>query len=163
MKNNNWTKKTVDRFNTDKKQIRKDYKPKEEQMKGTSISVWNGDVNGALRKLKKILERADRQKELSKREFYEKPSAKRKRTKRCRSQKNTNEQRTCKSLKENGMPHTGDSFRISVMKAKREKRKAVMQISKSAVDRRLRHPVDVLNVKDRCRERRIRSSYTRGT
>ena len=77
MKNNNWTKKTVDRFNTDKKQIRKDYKPKEEQMKGTSISVWNGDVNGALRKLKKILERADRQKELSKREFYEKPSAKR--------------------------------------------------------------------------------------
>ena len=50
-------------------------------MKGTSISVWNGDVNGALRKLKKILERADRQKELSKREFYEKPSAKRKKAK----------------------------------------------------------------------------------
>lgn len=81
MKNNNWKKNTVDRFNTDKKRQQKNYKPKEEKMKGTSISVWNGDVNGALRKLKKILERADRQKELSKREFYEKPSAKRKRLK----------------------------------------------------------------------------------
>jgi hypothetical protein len=83
MKNNNWTKKTVDRFNTDKKQIRKDYKPKEEQMKGTSISVWNGDVNGALRKLKKILVLNVN-------------------VKRMPQSKEQEKQRTCRSLKENG-------------------------------------------------------------
>jgi|TARA_B110000444_G_scaffold231663_1_gene239778 small subunit ribosomal protein S21 len=124
MKNNNWTKKTVDRFNTDKKQIRKDYKPKEEQMKGTSISVWNGDVNGALRKLKKILERADRQKELSKREFYEKPSAKRKRKKDA-AVKRTRKAEDMQISKGEWMPHTGDNLKS--MKGKREKRKAFMQ------------------------------------
>lgn len=124
MKNNNWTKKTVDRFNTDRKQIRKDYKPKEEQMKGTSISVWNGDVNGALRKLKKILERADRQKELSKREFYEKPSAKRKRKKDA-AIKRTRKAEDLQISKGEWMPHTGDNLKS--MKGKREKRKAFMQ------------------------------------
>ena len=124
MKNNNWTKKTVHRFNTDKKQIRKDYKPKEEQMKGTSISVWNGDVNGALRKLKKILERADRQKELSKREFYEKPSAKRKRKKDA-AVKRTRKAEDMQISKGEWMPHTGDNLKS--MKGKREKRKAFMQ------------------------------------
>jgi|TARA_R110002153_G_scaffold7259_1_gene32613 small subunit ribosomal protein S21 len=48
---------------------------------GTSVEVRNGDVGGALRRLKKILENDDRQKELAKREYYEKPSAKRKRIK----------------------------------------------------------------------------------
>ncbi len=124
MKNNNWTKKTVDRFNTDKKQIRKDYKPKEEKMKGTSISVWNGDVNGALRKLKKILERADRQKELSKREFYEKPSAKRKRKKDA-AVKRTRKAEDIQISKGEWMPHTGDNLKS--MKGKRERRKAFMQ------------------------------------
>jgi len=124
MKNNNWTKKTVDRFNTDRKQIRKDYKPKEEKMKGTSISVWNGDVNGALRKLKKILERADRQKELSKREFYEKPSAKRKRKKDA-AVKRTRKAEDIQISKGEWMPHTGDNLKS--MKGKREKRKAFMQ------------------------------------
>ena len=49
--------------------------------KGRSITVVNGNVNLAIRKLKKVLERMDFQKELSKREYYEKPSAKRKRRK----------------------------------------------------------------------------------
>lgn len=46
---------------------------------GATVQVRNGDVNYALRKLKKILDRDDRQKDLAKNEFYEKPSIKRKR------------------------------------------------------------------------------------
>lgn len=46
---------------------------------GTSVQVRGDDVNGALRRLKKILEADDRQRELSKREFYEKPSIRNKR------------------------------------------------------------------------------------
>lgn len=46
---------------------------------GASVEVRNGDVNGALRRLKKILDNADRQRELSKREFFEKPSVKNRR------------------------------------------------------------------------------------
>ena len=50
-------------------------------IRGCKVTVRNGDVNGALRTLKKILDRDDRQKELAKREFYERPSIKRKRAK----------------------------------------------------------------------------------
>lgn len=124
MKNNNWKKNTVDRFNTDKKRQQKNYKPKEEKMKGTSISVWNGDVNGALRKLKKILERADRQKELSKREFYEKPSAKRKRKKDA-AVKRTKKAEDLAIAKGEWMPYTDHSSKS--MKGKRERRKVFMQ------------------------------------
>lgn len=46
-----------------------------------SIEVRNGDVNKAIRVLKKRLERADFQKELAKQGYYEKPSVKRKRKK----------------------------------------------------------------------------------
>lgn len=48
--------------------------------KGTSVEVRNNDVNHALRKLKKILENDNRQKELAKREYFEKSSVKRKRS-----------------------------------------------------------------------------------
>ena len=51
------------------------------QNKGASIYVRNDDVNGALRRLKKVLEADNRHKELASREYYEKPSAKRKRLK----------------------------------------------------------------------------------
>ena len=57
-----------------------DKKKQQKKFSGRSIEVYNDDVNGAIRKLKKVLERMDFQKELSKREFYEKPSKKRKRT-----------------------------------------------------------------------------------
>jgi ribosomal protein S21 len=50
-------------------------------IRGCKVTVRNGDVNGALRTLKKILDRDNRQKELAKREFYERPSIKRKRAK----------------------------------------------------------------------------------
>lgn len=47
---------------------------------GASVEVRNGDVNGALRRLKKILDNANRQKELAKREFFEKDSIKNRRS-----------------------------------------------------------------------------------
>lgn len=45
------------------------------QVSGRSIEVRNGNVNFAIRKLKKVLERMDFQKEVAKREYFEKPSA----------------------------------------------------------------------------------------
>ena len=67
-----------------------------DKFKGASVEVRNGDVNGAIRKLKKILENADRQKELAKREFYEKPTSVLKRKKAAavkREQKNQRKNR----------------------------------------------------------------------
>ena len=51
------------------------------ELTGAKIEVRNDDVNGALRRLRKVLERDNRQKELSKREYHEKGSIKRKRAK----------------------------------------------------------------------------------
>ena len=45
------------------------------------VEVRNGDVNKAIRILKKKLEKSDFQKELAKQQYYEKPSEKRKRKK----------------------------------------------------------------------------------
>jgi len=50
-------------------------------IRGSKVEVRNGDVNYALRKMKKILERNDWQKDLAKHEFFEKGSVKRKRRK----------------------------------------------------------------------------------
>lgn len=66
------------KFNNNKQHNRRDNTP---EYRGASVGVRNGDVNGALRRLKKILENDNRQKELAKREFYEKPSVSRKRRK----------------------------------------------------------------------------------
>ena len=49
------------------------------RIQGANVEVRNDDVNGALRRLKKILETSNRQKELAKHEYYEKPSAVKKR------------------------------------------------------------------------------------
>jgi len=75
-KNNNYKKD----FNHKARKKQRQQKEKD-KFSGRSIEVYNGDVNGAIRKLKKVLERMDFQKELSKREFYEKPCAKKKRKK----------------------------------------------------------------------------------
>ncbi len=80
-RNNTHNKKFTKEWNTKKKydSPKKDehyldaYKP--------GIEVRNGDVNKAIRILKKRLEKADFQKEMAKQAFYEKPSAKRKRKK----------------------------------------------------------------------------------
>jgi ribosomal protein S21 len=50
-------------------------------IQGASVSVRNDDVNFALKKLKKILDDDNRQKDLAKHEFFEKNSVKRKRSK----------------------------------------------------------------------------------
>lgn len=76
MKNNNWNKNVKDSYNN--RRPRNDNRDRP-IVTGSKVEVRNGDVNGALRRLKKILERDNRQKDLAKHEFYEKPSRKRKR------------------------------------------------------------------------------------
>ena len=64
--------------------MKKDYRSRKDSgniIRGAKVSVRNGDVNGALRTLKKILDRDNRQRELAKREYYERPSIKKKRAK----------------------------------------------------------------------------------
>ena len=51
------------------------------QVKGLSVEVRNGDVNYALRKFKKKVQEDGILQDLRAREFYEKPSAKRKKAK----------------------------------------------------------------------------------
>ena len=46
---------------------------------GTKIYVKNNDVNRAMRQLKKLMQREKVFQEIRRREYYEKPSAKRKR------------------------------------------------------------------------------------
>ena len=105
---------------------RKNWKPKQKQERnipkpnGREIPVINGNVNVALRKLKKVLEKMDFQKELSKREYYEKPSVKRKR------QKDQAKKRWNKKV--DGMIASGEWMPTPVvgqkhLKGKREKRK----------------------------------------
>lgn len=75
--NKNFTK----NYNSDRKQK---FQKKEEHYLDAfnpSVEVRNGDVNKAIRVLKKRLEKADFQKELAKQQYYEKPSETRKRKK----------------------------------------------------------------------------------
>jgi small subunit ribosomal protein S21 len=68
-------------YNSDRKQK---FQKKEEHYLDAfnpSIEVRNGDVNKAIRVLKKRLEKSDFQKELAKQQYYEKPSETRKRKK----------------------------------------------------------------------------------
>ncbi len=58
----------------------KSYRDPEEFFTGAKVAVRGDDVNGALRRLKKILENDNFQKDLAKHEFYEKPSVKNKRS-----------------------------------------------------------------------------------
>jgi small subunit ribosomal protein S21 len=50
-------------------------------IQGLKVEVRNGDFNKALRRFKKIVQEDGLLQELRKREYYEKPSAKRKREK----------------------------------------------------------------------------------
>lgn len=51
------------------------------QRRGMTVHVKNNDVNKALRRLKKIMQQEGIFQELRRREFFEQPSAKRKREK----------------------------------------------------------------------------------
>ena len=99
-------------------------KKKEEfldHFKGRHIEVRYDDVNGAVRRLKKVLEKMDFQKELSKREHYEKPSVKRKRMKDQAVKRSKKEQDNMISKGEYmPTPVSGQKY----VKGKREKRKA---------------------------------------
>jgi small subunit ribosomal protein S21 len=113
-------------FKKHKKPYRQDRKPQKKEhfldkFKGREIEVRYDDVNGAIRRLKKVLERMDFQKELSKREHYEKPSAKRKRQK-DQAIKKTKREIDNQIMRGEWMPpaQVGQKH----LKGKREKRKA---------------------------------------
>lgn len=122
MKNTNWKKNVKQSYNNNYSRPRQDdsYNWK---LTGTSVEVRNDDVSGALRRLKKILERDDRQRELSKREFYEKPSRQRKRNKdtaRSRWLREVDQRR-----RDGFWVDSQTSFDVTWMKTKRKRRKHV--------------------------------------
>jgi len=94
------------------------YQPKE-SFTGAKVEVRNGDVNGALRRLKKILENDNRQKELSKREFYEKPSVRKKRA--GDQQKKRAQRDRLKKISTGEMPYSPKAG-LEYMKSKRKRR-----------------------------------------
>jgi len=102
---------------------KKDFKPDN----GRSINVHNDNVNVALRKLKKVLERMDFQKEVSKREYYEKPSVKRKRLK---DQAVKKHKKSLDNMIASGQYLPTSSSGMKYLKGKREKRKAWLVIQK---------------------------------
>ena len=57
-----------------KKKFHKKRKPREKQMMGLSVPVYNNNVDIALRKLKKKLKDSNLFLELKKKAYYEKPS-----------------------------------------------------------------------------------------
>jgi small subunit ribosomal protein S21 len=95
------------------------------RIKGTNVEVRNDDVSGALRRLRKILEKENRQKDLARHEFYEKPSSLRNRAKaaaRKRHEKEINGKRERGEL-QGGISKTN----LSYMKSKRKRRKVLDQ------------------------------------
>ena len=121
-------------FNHDHKK-KKDFKKKFEERDKFDpvIYVRNGNVEQAIRALKKRLLKADRQKELAKREFYEKPSAKRKRRKDAAIKRT---QREANKKIFSGEAPLQEVSGFAFMKSKRKRRK--YSDKKSAVDRHLR-------------------------
>lgn len=115
-------------FNKHKKHYRQERKPHREEkfldkFRGRNIEVRNEDVNGAIRRLKKVLEKMDFQKEISKREYYEKPSVKRKRMK-DQAKKKTKRDIDTQIMRGEWMPPAVVGQKH--LKGKREKRKAWM-------------------------------------
>ena len=108
-------------FNSKRKPFEKRKEHFLDKFKGREIEVRNEDVNGAIRRLKKVLEKMDFQKELSKREFYEKPSAKRKRMK-DQAIKREKKAKENMIMKGEWLPPTPVGSKH--LKGKREKRKA---------------------------------------
>jgi small subunit ribosomal protein S21 len=102
---------------------RKPYSAPKPRIPGTSVEVRNGDVNGAIRRLKKILENDNRQKELAKREYYEKPSAKRKRVKDQEIRRHKKE--LLKKIQSGSEPYQ-ETGGLKHLKGKRSRRKHAM-------------------------------------
>ena len=91
----------------------------ESPFRGSKVEVRNGDVNYALRKLKKILERNDWQKDVAKKEYFEKGSVKRKRAKEAAKKR---QQKEVTSQKLAGTWSTVRSGDLKFMKSKRKRR-----------------------------------------
>lgn len=89
---------------------------------GAKVQVRGTDVNGALRRLKKILEADDRQKDLARHEFYEKPSVKRKRDK-DQAKKRTKKERE-RNLASGDTPYKKPDD-LKYLKGHRERRKII--------------------------------------
>jgi small subunit ribosomal protein S21 len=138
MKNNqNWKKNTKEKFNSKKgNKFEKKRSDDYSYFNGRSIEVRNDDVNGALRRLKKVLERMDFQKELAKREYYEKPSVKRKRLKE-QAVKRSNKDISNRMAKGDFIPTTSDSQKS--LKGKRTRRKLFLVREKIKKIRKNRH------------------------
>lgn len=71
------------------------------QLRGSSVEVRNDDVNGALRRFKKKIQDSGLLQDLKEREFYEKPTTRRKKAKasaRARHLKNLEKQQLPKKL-----------------------------------------------------------------
>lgn len=94
----------------------------EKHFTGSKVEVRNNDVNYALRKMKKILERNDFQKDLAKHEFYEKPGIKRKRQKEAAKKR---WQKEVSKMRIAGVWQDSQSGDLKYMKSKRKRRKVL--------------------------------------
>ena len=106
---------------TEEQNLRNEYN-RRRVIQGASVQVRNGDVNGALRKLKKILDNDNRQKDLARHEFHEKNSVKRKRA------KDQAKKRYIKDRQKNeitGINSTNTPSGLKWMKSKRKRRKVL--------------------------------------
>lgn len=107
---------------------------------GASVEVRNGDVNGALRRLKKVLDNANRQKELAKREFFEKPSVQNRRARQMAVRKAQRDRvlnfSNIKDIMPQGVEH---------MKSKRKRRRVLDNLT--AFDRMVKDRVKEQNHK----------------
>lgn len=90
------------------------------EITGATVSVRGDDVNSALRKLKKILESDNRQKDLAKHESYEKPSVRRKRS-RDQARKRTQREREQEFASGTAKKPVG----LKWMKSKRKRRQVL--------------------------------------
>jgi ribosomal protein S21 len=103
-----------------KRQRTTDFRRESGSIQGASVQVRNDDVNSALRKLKKILETDNRQKDLAKHEFYEKSSVKRKRS------RDQAKKRTKREQLQNVMSGTlNKPSGVKWMKSKRKRRRVL--------------------------------------
>lgn len=91
-------------------------------VQGAKVEVRNGDVNQALRKLKKILDNDNRQKELAKREYFEKDSIK---GRRSRIQAKKRSQRDVMKALESGDSSYSKPTGVKWMKSKRKRRRVL--------------------------------------
>jgi len=93
------------------------------QVSGRTVEVRNENVNFAIRKLKKVLEKMDFQKEIAKREYYEKPSSKRKRKK---DQAKKKHQKDLNTMISKGEWLPTPTVGVKHLKGKRSRRKVWM-------------------------------------